>query len=152
MLPAWVAEMDFPVAAPIRDALVRTAEDADLGYPLDEGPDWIEVLGADRIASLFGWRPDPDLGFKLTDVMRGVIHGITAFTQPGDGVIVMTPIYPPFLGAISDNHRRDRRGAAAPDRGGLPARCRRARRRGPRRGPLLLWCNPHNPYWPFVHP
>ncbi len=106
MLPAWVAEMDFPVAAPIRDAVVAVATAGDYGYPVDEGPDSIEALGARRLARRFGWQPDPALGFKLTDVMRGVINAIAAFTEPGDGVLVTTPIYPPFLGAIDDNHRR----------------------------------------------
>ena len=144
VLPAWVAEMDFPIAAPIRDALVRTAAQADLGYPLDAGPDRIEVLGADRLESLFGWRPDPELGFKTTDVMRGVVHGITAFTEPGEGVIVMTPMYPPFLAAIVDNHREIVEAPLRPieegcrlDVDALADAARRAR--------ALLWCDPHNP-------
>ena len=84
----------------------RSQAEGDYGYPVDEGPDSIEALGARRLGRRFGWQPDPALGFKLTDVMRGVINAIVAFTEPGDGVLVTTPIYPPFLGAIADNHRR----------------------------------------------
>ena len=144
VLPAWVAEMDFPIAAPIRDALIRTAGDADLGYPFDAGPARLEVLGADRMSIRFGWRPEPDLGFKITDVMRGVIHGIVAFAERGDGVAVVTPIYPPFLGAIADNHRviveaplRPIDEGSALDVDALEAAARRSR--------VLLWCHPHNP-------
>ncbi|HMK12013.1 MAG TPA: aminotransferase class I/II-fold pyridoxal phosphate-dependent enzyme [Acidimicrobiales bacterium] len=144
VLPAWVAEMDFPIAAPIRDALIRTAEAADLGYPFDAGPDRLEVLGADRMAARFGWRPDPDLGFKITDVMRAVIHGIVAFAEPGEGVAVVTPIYPPFLGAIADNHRviveaplRSIDEHSSLNIDALAAAARRSR--------VLLWCHPHNP-------
>jgi cystathionine beta-lyase len=144
VLPAWVAEMDFPIAGPIRDALVRTAEVADLGYPFDVGADRLEVLGADRMAARFGWRPDPDLGFKITDVMRAVVHGIVAFAEPGEGIAVVTPIYPPFLGAIADNHRviveaplRPIDEGSALDIDALAAAARRSR--------VLLWCHPHNP-------
>ncbi len=144
VLPAWVAEMDFPVAAPIRDAVVAVATVGDYGYPVDEGPDSIEALGARRLARQFGWQPDPALGFKLTDVMRGVINAIVAFTEPGDGVLVTTPIYPPFLGAIADNRRRVVEARLHPieedstlDVDALADAARDAR--------LLLWCNPHNP-------
>jgi cystathionine beta-lyase len=144
VLPAWVAEMDFPIAAPIRDAVVAVANAGDYGYPVDEGPDSIEALGARRLARRFGWQPEPALGFKLTDVMRGVINAIVAFTEPGDGVVVTTPIYPPFLGAIADNRRRVVEARLRPidegsalDVDGLAGAARDAR--------LLLWCNPHNP-------
>jgi cysteine-S-conjugate beta-lyase len=144
VLPAWVAEMDFPVATPIRDAVAAVANAGDYGYPVDEGPDSIEALGARRLARRFGWQPDPALGFKLTDVMRGMINAIVAFTEPGDGVLVTTPIYPPFLGAIADNHRRVVEARLRPieegsalDVDALAVAARDAR--------LLLWCNPHNP-------
>jgi len=32
VLPAWIAEMDFALASPVRDALVRAVELGDLGY------------------------------------------------------------------------------------------------------------------------
>ncbi len=144
VLPAWVAEMDFPVAAPIRDAVVAVASAGDYGYPVDEGPDSIEAIGARRLDQRFGWRPDPALGFKLTDVMRGVINAVVAFTEPGDGVLVTTPIYPPFLTAIEDNGRtvvearlRPIDEGSALDVDALARAARDAR--------LLLWCNPHNP-------
>ncbi len=101
-------------------------------------------VGARRLARRFGWQPDPALGFKLTDVMRGVINAIVAFTEPGDGVVVTTPIYPPFLGAIADNRRRVVEARLRPidegsalDVDALADAARDAR--------LLLWCNPHNP-------
>jgi cystathionine beta-lyase len=144
VLPAWVAEMDFPVATPIREAVVAVAATGDYGYPVDEGADSIEAIGARRLGRRFGWQPDPALGFKLTDVMRGVVNAIVAFTARGDGVIVTTPIYPPFLGAIADNHRRVVEARLRPieeesrlDVDALARAAHDAR--------LLLWCNPHNP-------
>ena len=85
-----------------------------------------------RVASRrrFGWSPNPTLGFKLTDVMRGVINAIVAFTEPGDGVLVTTPIYPPFLAAIVDNGRRIVEARLRPIDEGGAARRRRARARG----------------------
>ena len=144
VLPAWVAEMDFPVAAPIRDAVVAVATAGDYGYPVDEGPASIEALGAHRLARRFDWQPDPALGFKLTDVMRGVINAIVAFTEPGDGVLVTTPIYPPFLGAIVGNGRRLVQARLRPIEEGSALDVD-ALAHGARDARLLLWCNPHNP-------
>ena len=71
---------------------------------------------------------------------------IHAFTDPGDGVIVQGPIYPPFLTCITELGRRivdnrlvDACGAAAVDLEGL------RRVAGDPHTRLLLLCNPHNP-------
>ncbi len=144
VLPAWVAEMDFPVADPIREAVMSIAAEGDYGYPADDDPDCIEAVGAARLERRFGFRPDHELGFKLTDVMRGVINAIVAFTEPGDGVLVATPIYPPFLAAIVENGRRIVEAPLRP----IDEGCRLdidALARAASDARLLLWCNPHNP-------
>jgi cystathionine beta-lyase len=82
----------------------------------------------------------------LGDVVQGIIVAIHAFTDPGDGVIVQGPIYPPFLSSVKASGRRvvDNRlidvcGAAAVDLDGLR---QLASDPGTR---LMLLCNPHNP-------
>jgi cystathionine beta-lyase len=144
VLPAWVAEMDFPVAETIRAAVVAIAAEGDYGYPADDGPDSIEAVGAARLQKRFGFQPDCELGFKLTDVMRGVINAIVAFTEPGDGVIVTTPIYPPFLAAIVENGRRILEAPLRPIEEGCELDVD-ALARVAADARLLLWCNPHNP-------
>ncbi len=106
VLPAWVAEMDFPIAAPVRQVLARALEIDDLGYPLDIQPDALPAAFVDRMETRFGWRPDPRGIVVLTDVVQGIYIAIDQFSAKGDGVLVQTPVYAPFLGAVRELERR----------------------------------------------
>jgi cystathionine beta-lyase len=93
VLPAFVAEMDFDFAEPVKDA-VRAALDAgDCGYA-DKG-DLGEAFAA-FAAERLGWSPDPGLVFPIPDVMTGVTEVITALTPPDAGIVINPPVYPPF--------------------------------------------------------
>jgi cystathionine beta-lyase len=145
VLPAWIADMDFDVAEPVQRALRRLVDDRDYGYPLRAGGDRLEAAFADRMRARFGWEPDPSLVVPVADLVQAILAAIVALTEPGDGVVVQTPIYPPFLNAIASTGRRrvvdplvDDGSRLAPDPDGL----RRAADAGAR---LLLLCNPHNP-------
>src|SRR5579864_6696018 len=85
VIPAWVAEMDFPLAAPIRERLHAVIELGDLGYPAAERCGVRETLTA-WLARAQGWTVDPDAVLVLADVMRGVELAILAHTTPGDAI------------------------------------------------------------------
>lgn len=105
-IAAWVADMDFPPAAPITAALAEMIDADDLGYfGLDYG---VEVVAAyvDRMQDRFGWTPEAERTIIMGDVVQGLNAAIATLTQPGDGVVITTPIYHPFLHAIDDNDRR----------------------------------------------
>ncbi len=106
VLPAWVAEMDFPLCEPVRRVLENALEIDDLGYPLDVHPEALPAAFAERMESRFGWRPDPRRVEVLTDVVQGIYVAIDQFSAPGEGVVVQTPIYPPFLIAVRELSRR----------------------------------------------
>jgi cystathionine beta-lyase len=95
VLPAFVAEMDFDPAEPIKDAVRAVLAAGDLGYPHkgDLGEAFAE-FAADRLG---GWSPDPDLIFAIPDVMTGITEMIQAITPPGGGVIINPPVYAPFF-------------------------------------------------------
>jgi cystathionine beta-lyase len=145
VLPAWVADMDFPIAEPIRRVLRSAVERSDLGYPVHPAPTDVPEIVATRVEHRFGWRPDPGNVEILADVVQGMYVALQQFSEPGDGVIVQTPIYPPFLASVRRMERRaienplswGARGYAV-DIEGL----RESARSGAR---LLLLCNPHNP-------
>jgi cystathionine beta-lyase len=106
VLPAWVAEMDFPLAAPVQRVLGEAFEIGDVGYPLDVQPDALPAAFAERMEARFGWRPDPHGVEVLTDVVQGLYVAIDQFSEPGEGVLVQTPVYPPFLVAVRELRRR----------------------------------------------
>lgn len=145
VLPAWVADMDFPVAEPIRRVLRAAVDRSDLGYPIHPAPTDVPEIVAARMQSRFGWRPDPRNVEVLADVVQGMYVALQQFSEPGDGVIVQTPIYPPFLGSVRAMKRRAIENPLvwgpngyALDLDGLRAGARDGAR-------LLLLCNPHNP-------
>lgn len=146
VLGAWVADMDFVAAEPVRQAVIRAAEMSAFGYGGMQDPDPLFEAAANWIESRHGWRPDSKRMSRLTDVVRGINLALQVFTEPGDGVIVQGPIYPPFLNSIRDqgrtvvdNRMRDVTGAAEFDFDELRRLAAASRTR------LLLLCNPHNP-------
>ena len=145
VLPAWIADMDFAVAEPVRRALARLVEEGDYGYPAREGEDGLEAAFARRMRTRFGWEVDPEQVVPVADLVQAIVASVVAFSEPGDGVVVQTPIYPPFLNAISTTGRRrvfdplvDDGRRLVMDPGSLEAVVDAGTR-------LLLLCNPHNP-------
>jgi cystathionine beta-lyase len=145
VLPAWVAEMDFPLAAPVRRVVQEALDRDDLGYPLHPRPTALPAVFAQRMEQRFGWRVDPTRIELLSDVVQGIYVALLQFAAPGDGVVVQTPVYPPFLGAVAETGRRLvenplRQGAERfeMDVEGL-------RRTVDAHTRVLLLCNPQNP-------
>ncbi|HKJ23206.1 MAG TPA: PatB family C-S lyase [Myxococcota bacterium] len=145
ILPLWVAEMDFPLAAPIDAVLREMLELGDFGYLLPPGRTGLAEAFAERMEARFGWAVDPGDVEILSDVVQGMNLALANLSEPGDGAIVQTPIYPPFLGAVRDTGRRLVENPLVPGasrfeidfdglRAGIDARTR-----------VLMLCNPHNP-------
>ena len=55
VIPAWVADMDYPIAEPIRAALADAVARSDLGYPLAAKKTPLPLLAAERMAA--HWKP-----------------------------------------------------------------------------------------------
>jgi cystathionine beta-lyase len=145
MLPAWVAEMDFPLAAPIQAELERLVRASDIGYPIGDRDTGLPDAFSERMNDRFGWKPDPARVEILSEVVQGMYIAIEAFSEVGDGAIVQTPIYPPFLGAVRDTGRRLVENPLIPmgsrlefDLDGLADLINATTR-------IFLLCNPHNP-------
>jgi len=148
VLPAWVAEMDYPVAEPIRRALHAAIDRHDLGYASAGG---LAEAFARWAFARWGWAVDPANVSLVCDVMTGVAEILRVTTAPGDGVVLDPPVYPPFAGTIRQLGRVVvpaplRRNAAgwALDLDRVEA----AYAGGAR---VHLFCSPHNPTG-LVHP
>ena len=105
VLPLWVADMDFPVAEPIR-AAVRAWADADTwGYAPWEGiPGLREALAA-RLQDRFAWTVDPEAIAILPGTVAGIFGAAKAFASQGDGIVSATPVYFPFAMAAHEQGR-----------------------------------------------
>jgi cystathionine beta-lyase len=145
VLPAWVAEMDFPLAEPVRRAVREALELEDLGYPLAPRLEDLPACFAARMQQRFGWRCDPQRVEVIGDVVQGIYVAVTQLCAPGEGVVVQTPIYAPFLQAVAETGRRlvENPVVRGAERFEMDLdQLRAALDAGTR---VLLLCNPHNP-------
>ncbi|MEV4542057.1 MalY/PatB family protein [Micromonospora echinaurantiaca] len=145
VLPLWVAEMDVPLAPVVADTLRRAVDLGDTGYP--HGTGYAEALG-EFAAGRWGWHDfRVDRTTVVPDVMMGVVEVLRLVTDPGDAVVVCSPVYPPFYAFVGHADRRVIEAPLGPDLrldlAALDEAFRRARKYG--RRPAFLLCNPHNP-------
>lgn len=104
VLPLWVADMDFPAAPPILEALHRAVDHGIFGYSEVKGEYYSAVAGWFR--KRFDWETDPDWLVKTPGVVYSLATAVRAFTEKGDGVLIQPPVYYPFYSVVRDNDRR----------------------------------------------
>ncbi len=142
VLPMWVADMDFAVAEPIRQALQERLNHPVFGYAL--APESLKAAIIDHLQAHFAWTVEPDDLVFLPGVEPGFNMALRAFLEPGEGVVVQTPIYRPILNAPGHwgLHRIDAPLTAGADGYGMDADALGA---AMARARAILFCNPHNP-------
>ena len=98
VLPLPVAEMDFPVAEPIRAILTELVANSDLGYL---GPIPELGLGFKKFAQeRWNWELDESQVRAATDVGVAVVEILRVMTQPGDSILINSPVYHNFYNWI----------------------------------------------------
>ncbi len=106
VLSAWVADMDVEVPDFITEAVVARIESGGLGYDFYDQP--IPVLEAfkNRMGKAFGWEIQTSDVLRVHDVIQGLEWVIRTLTPDGSGIVVQTPVYPPFYSTIETSGRR----------------------------------------------
>ena len=100
VLPLPVAEMDFPVAEPIKALLSEMVAHSDLGYL---GPIPELGLGFKKFAKeRWNWTVDEKQVRAATDVGVAVVEILRVFTQPGDSILISSPVYHNFYTWINE--------------------------------------------------
>ncbi len=94
-LPLWVADMDFVSPEPVVRALRERAEHGVYGYPQE--PKELRAVIADWATRHYEWQIQPDWLVFTPGVIVGFNLACHAVTAPGDGVLIQTPVYPPFF-------------------------------------------------------
>lgn len=142
-LAMWVADMEFRPPACVQQAVEGMAAHGLYGYFGDEG----DYLSAIRwwMETRHGWQVDPQAIFTTHGLVNGTALCVDAFTQPGDGVILMTPVYHAFARVIRAAGREViecpldvTEGRYTFDTAQWAARLTPSTR-------MLILCSPHNP-------
>ena len=145
ILPLWVADMDFVSAPAIVEAIQQRAAHGIFGYARPVASTTEAVV--DYCARRYGWQIDPSWLVWLPGLVVGLNVTAQAFAEPGDEVLCLTPVYPPFMTAPRNSGRIART---------VPLMLDRTTRRWEIDWPaleaavtphtkLFFLCNPHNP-------
>lgn len=142
LLPLWVADMDLASPPTVQKAMIDRAKHPIYGYTIypEVYYDAIYLWMKER----FAWEVEREWIVPAYGVVSSIHFSIEALTQPGEGVIVQTPIYPPFMASVH-KHRRKllenrllyREGKYGIDFEDFEAKAKEAK--------LFLLCSPHNP-------
>ena len=102
VLPLPVAEMDFPVADPIRQVLREMIDHSDLGY-LGSIPE-MGTAFAGFAKRRWGWSADPLQVRIAADVGVGIVEVLRVITKAGDKILINSPVYPNFWTWCTETH------------------------------------------------
>ena len=100
VLPLWVADMDFKSPREIADALEARARHGVFGYTGE--PEELRQVLAERMASRYDWQIQPEAIVFLGGVISGFNLACHAVSEPGAGLMLFPPIYPPMLEAAAN--------------------------------------------------
>lgn len=143
-LPLWVADMDFPSPPAVQEALLCRAAHPTYGYT--------EPLEDDYQALIDFWQRRHGLSLAKDEitlmpcVVTGLKLAILSLTNPGDGVIILSPVYGPFRASVECTGRKVMDALLKRQENGRYDMDLDAVERQLRAGAkLMLLCNPHNP-------
>ncbi len=100
----WVADMDFPPPAPVQAAVEAMAAHGVYGYFGDDAA-YLDAI-CWWMKTRHGWQVDRAAIFTTHGLVNGTALCVDAFTAPGDGVVLMTPVYHAFARVIKGAGRR----------------------------------------------
>ena len=100
----WVADMDFRAPQCVQDAIGKMHEHGIYGYYGDDSSYRAAICW--WMQNRHGWTLDPEAIFTTHGLVNGTAMCVDTFTQPGDGVVLMTPVYHAFAKVIRANNRR----------------------------------------------
>jgi cystathionine beta-lyase len=142
LLSLWVADMDFAVSDEIQQALAKRAQHPVYGYNL-RLPDFYQAV-IQWQQKRFGWNTKEDWILAVPGIVPGLSLTVLSLTEPGDGVLILSPVYTPFYNAATDHGRMlltssliSAEGVYSIDWDDFEAKLKQSK--------LFILCTPHNP-------
>ena len=142
LLPLWVADMDLASPLCVQETLKKRASHPLYGYTVY--PDSYYEVISHWMKERFSWHIQKEWIVPCYGVVPSLNFIISAFTEEGDGIIVQTPIYPPFVGSVKHKKRRVLDNTLVYENGSyhidfedFESKAKEAK--------LFLLCSPHNP-------
>lgn len=142
VIPMWVADMDFPTADFIRDAVIERAKGDVYGYTFREDAYYESI--AQWIERHHQWKIKREWMSFTPGVVNAFNMAVMCMTNEGDEIIIQPPVYHPFFYAVNNHNRKlvqntliDTEDGYVMDYDLLEKQAKTAK--------MLILCNPHNP-------
>jgi cysteine-S-conjugate beta-lyase len=143
LVPMWVADMDFQVPSCVTRAIKNRADHPVYGYTLVT-PAFYETV-TNWLKTRHGWDVPPGWIVFSPGIVPALTISVLIYTNPGDQVLLQSPVYPPFFSSIENNQRIlvnnqlvETDGSYSIDFNDLEAKLSKNVK-------LMFFCNPHNP-------
>ncbi len=143
ILPLWVADMDFKSPPAVVAALQQRIGHGIFGYARPV-PSTVDAV-VDALARRYGWQIDPAWIVWLPGLVVGLNVTAQAFAEPGDEVLTLSPVYPPFMSAPKNSARASVQVPFVLQDGTWTIDWDALERAVTPRTRLFYLCNPHNP-------
>jgi len=143
LLPLWVADMDFRTPDFIVEAMRQRLDHEIYGYSIR--PDSYFDSVVNWMQRRFGWDIRKEWISFSPGVVAGLTLGIETFSNPGDGVVVMPPVYFPFFDCVKGTKRKMIENPLKLENGRYTFDLEDLKAKIDENTKLLLLCNPQNP-------
>lgn len=139
----WVADMDFRPPAVVQTALQNMLDHGVYGYFGDDS----KYLGAIQwwMENRHGWKVEQDWIFTTHGLVNGTAMCVDAFTKPGEGVVLFTPVYHAFARVITAAGRKVVECEMVNNQGRYELDFDSYDAQMTGNETLLVFCSPHNP-------
>jgi cystathionine beta-lyase len=143
VIPLWVADMDFAVPPAVSEALTNRAAHPVFGY--HQFPESLFQAMQSWYQQRFNWQIERQHILMCPGVVPSIHAVINALTEPGDGVIVQSPVYFPFFSAVTESGRQLVLNPLQETAEGYQMNLPQLEAQAKAGAKLLLLCSPHNP-------
>lgn len=103
MIPVWVADMDFSAPDCVKKAIYETVDRGIFGYSLAGDKYYSAVEG--WFSRRYGWNVEREWIVQTPGVVTALSAAVRVATQPGDGVMIQSPVYHHFYHVVTRNER-----------------------------------------------
>lgn len=103
VLPMWVADTDFKAPREVNEALMERAKHGVYGYTIVDNKLKDAIINWNQ--ARHNWEIKPEWLSFSNGVVTSLHIAIQAFTEPGDNILIQTPVYPPFYNVIKTHDR-----------------------------------------------
>lgn len=104
ILPLWVADMDIAAPQEVATAIQERAAHEIYGYTVRGS--WFQETIVDWMQRRHDWDVKPEWIEYSPGVVPALVISVMAYTNPGDKVLIQTPVYPPFFSVVTENGRQ----------------------------------------------